>query len=155
MPAAPAAPPTPVQAPAMAPAPAPVVPAAPLPTSSVVSTEVGITADPAVLPARAVPVPNFPDNATQSLGDQRAPGMPGQLNYIPVVSAVPNDAAPSGIASPASPAPAATGVSAAPAPRERRAALGTAGIAVPSADGPLDVYVIDGGVRLSVDPTRP
>lgn len=73
---------------------------------------------------RTTAVPNFPDNALPALGSTSGPQGLGDLNYVPVNG---------------------EGNAAATA---RAARTGTAGIAVPSANGPLDVFVMEGGINL-------
>jgi hypothetical protein len=118
---------------------------------------------------RATPVPNFPDNAVPALGNDAGRVLASSLNYIampqaPIAAAAPSAAAPpptsstafviteaqlsqfgQGTPLAADTAPAAPTVATGP---NKVAKLGTAGVAVPSANGPLDIYVVDGGVNL-------
>lgn len=87
------------------------------------------TAD-AFLP-RTTAVPNFPDNALPALGSTTGPQSFGNLNYVPVT----NESSAAATA--------------------KAAKTGTAGIAVPSANGPLDVFVMEGGINTNVSDRRP
>jgi hypothetical protein len=100
---------------------------------------------------KASPVPNFPDNALQALGPTpQGPGA-GTLNYVSVASAsVP--VAGNGAEAPGNGGGRSTEVETTGAPRARTARPGVAGTAVPSANGPLDIFVIDGGINSTAQP---
>ncbi|UXY15451.1 YDG domain-containing protein [Chitiniphilus purpureus] len=105
-----------------------------------------VQADTLVTPP--VSVPNFPDNAQLVLGRQAITLGGGALNYVPV------DATTGAALTVAAGAPSAAvnpaGEEGAAGEGSQTAPTGTAQIAVPSANGPLDVFVLDGG--LNVDP---
>jgi filamentous hemagglutinin family protein len=86
---------------------------------------------------KASPVPNFPDNALPSLGAQQLALAGGNLNYVSIRSSAPDTGAP------------ASGTDA--TARNRTARPGVAATAVPSANGPLDIFVIDGGLNVATD----
>ncbi|NBD19343.1 filamentous hemagglutinin N-terminal domain-containing protein [Aquabacterium fontiphilum] len=112
---------------------------------------------------RAAAVPNFPDNAVPALGAGGQVGNGGNLNYVSVSSigaAMPvlgntADTAGPGVGSGNAVVPVASSSSGgAPARASgeergvaRAARPGVAGTRVPSANGPLDIFVVDGGIN--------
>ena len=111
---------------------------------------------------RAAAVPNFPDNATPALTPAAQPTA-GNLNYVSLSSTTPSSVSTgsAGTAPPVVVAQSGSGASSAPTgdnagteasvgtPRAavRMARPGVAGTAVPSANGPLDIFVVDGGIN--------
>ncbi|WP_442777352.1 YDG domain-containing protein, partial [Sphaerotilus montanus] len=77
---------------------------------------------------KATAVPNFPDNAGAALGSVPQSPDAGNLNYVFVRTADPATT------------PAESGA-------RRAARPGVDGTAVPSANGPLDIFVVDGGIN--------
>ena len=117
---------------------------------------------------KTAPVPNFPDNALHALGpNPQSPGA-GNLNYVslstseaprtttlqqpgaaPLVSSTSSTSVASASNDTSNSTEGQVGerVSDTGNNRSRLARPGIAGTAVPSANGPLDIYVIDGGIN--------
>ncbi|MBQ0944182.1 filamentous hemagglutinin N-terminal domain-containing protein [Ideonella sp. 4Y16] len=104
---------------------------------------------------RTAPVPNFPDNALPALGSQASEPTLGSLNYVPMSSAPTADNAPAAPTSGVAAAPAGAGPAAPAAVGPRAARAGLAGVAVSSANGPLDVFVVDGGINVDAPDRAP
>uniref|UniRef100_UPI0025C198A2 MBG domain-containing protein n=1 Tax=Aquabacterium sp. TaxID=1872578 RepID=UPI0025C198A2 len=94
---------------------------------------------------KAAPVPNFPDNAVPTLGPTPQSLTGSNLNYVSLSS---SRSAPDTSATTPEAQVQPTGDAAGSAGRPRTARLGVAATAVPSANGPLDVFVLDGGLNL-------
>ena len=141
------------------PAPAPV----PVPVQTAVSQVLPVVDQ--FLPKTA-PVPNFPDNAVPALGPTPQTVMGGNLNYVsvsgnaPVVSGTPNPAPADGAGAPVTLAGSTLPGSvqaegSVGGVRSRIARQGVAATAVPSANGPLDIFVVDGGINLGLSSSQP
>ena len=105
---------------------------------------------------KTAPVPNFPDNAVPALGPTPQTFSGSNLNYVSLSSAtLPSGTSPFGTTTTANAGSGGSSAGGGPIGsaeagngRNRTARPGVAATAVPSANGPLDIFVIDGGLNL-------